>query len=232
MALPFFYSAGLVPGSIEHILDEETSRHIAQVLRMKVGEEINLTNGTGYLFSSRIIEAGKKKVSVEIHEESFEAASSNVRIAISPVKNTSRFEWFLEKATEIGVAHIYPLICNRTEKQHLRHDRMNSILVSAMLQSRQVWLPKLHDNIAFEKFVPVAQGDKFIAHCEDSRSRISIVNGQQYNDPTILIGPEGDFTSAEIAFSIAHGYQPVTLGNTRLRTETAGIVAVTLLNIH
>ncbi|HVE61992.1 MAG TPA: RsmE family RNA methyltransferase, partial [Chitinophagaceae bacterium] len=150
-------------------------------------------------------------------------------IGISLIKNLSRFEWFLEKATEIGVSEIIPLICKRTEKQSFKFERMNAILISAMIQSQQCWLPLLCEPVSFQKLVAQErEGQSFIAHClPDQKEQLSTT--LRNSSSIILIGPEGDFTENEIATALEKGFKPVALGNTRLRTETAGIVAATLL---
>lgn len=152
-----------------------------------------------------------------------------ISLAVSLVKNTARFEWLLEKATEIGVSEIIPLLCKRTERQHFRFDRMNSIIISAMLQSRQTWLPILHEPIAIQQIIQSSSyQQKLIAHCTED-DKTSITQLSLADNIQILIGPEGDFTEEEIQLAKQHHYLPVTLGNTRLRTETAGMVAATLL---
>jgi len=164
-----------------------------------------------------------------IHKKQSE---KKITIAISPVKNASRFEWFLEKATEIGVSEIIPLICNRTEKQHFRYDRMKGILISAMLQSQQCWLPVLQEPVKFDKFILNEHtGQKFIAHCEDENSKLPLTNKliNHSTNKLILIGPEGDFTTEEIGLALKNNFIPVALGETRLRTETAGVVAAAIL---
>ena len=155
-------------------------------------------------------------------------SSRKITVAISLLKNASRFEWFLEKATELGIARIVPLICHRTEKQYFRQDRMNNIVVSAMLQSKQSYLPILSEPTTFQKFVENNTcNQNFIAHCiEDNKQALADHTLQP--ELCILIGPEGDFSPDEIKATIERNYIPVTLGNTRLRTETAGIVAATL----
>jgi 16S rRNA (uracil1498-N3)-methyltransferase len=146
------------------------------------------------------------------------------------VKNNNRFEWFLEKATEIGVTTIVPLICERTEKTIFKTDRMKSILVSAMLQSQQSWLPILQEPIKFLSFVnQVDVANKFIAHCENMDAKVQLIRYLPFTDSIIVIGPEGDFSSDEISVAMQNNFHPVALGNTRLRTETAGVVAATLL---
>lgn len=236
MALPFFFTE--VVSSINNIivLTEENSRHIVQVLRMAEGRQINITDGLGTICTAEIVEANKKKCTVKTLDTLKQIApAKKVCIAISPIKNSSRFEWFLEKATEIGVTEIVPLICERTEKQYLKHDRLRGILISAMLQSQQAWLPVLCEPVKFEKFVEENKSNnKFIAHC-DEQNKISLkeiigqLSNQLITHSTILIGPEGDFTKDEIDFALQNNFTPVALGNTRLRTETAALVAATLL---
>lgn len=228
MNLPFFFVEDLQDQNI--ILNEDTSKHIINVLRMQKGEEILITDGKGKKAKAAIVDDNRKKCIVEISSsETIEEKKIKVVIGISLIKNTSRFEWFLEKATEIGVSEIIPLICARTEKEKFRYDRMQNILVSAMLQSQQCWLPGLHEPMEFGKAIQFPAEQKFIAHCKEtdkqSLSRQSLKSTSQF----ILIGPEGDFTEQEITAALQQGYQPVTLGDTRLRTETAGIVAATLL---
>ena len=237
MKLPLFYNAAIDSSTTSVELDEATSKHIIQVLRMQVGEQLQLTNGKGMLLTAAITNDNRKKVVVAIHHtEKSKAYPSKISIAISPVKNNTRFEWFLEKATEIGVAEIIPLICARTEKQQFKWERMNAILVSAMLQSQQVWLPVLREPIKFSKYLSdlnrVPSLLKMIAHCEDENYKQSLQKiADPASDQLILIGPEGDFTPQEIDYALQNGCVPVSLGNTRLRTETAGIVAAALLCI-
>jgi 16S rRNA (uracil1498-N3)-methyltransferase len=231
LSLPFFYTEQIEHGNPELVLDEGNSKHAVSVLRMQDGELLHLTDGKGYLLSGIITVAHKKNCRVRITGSSYtEAPERKTGIGISLIKNPVRFEWFLEKATEIGVTDIFPLLCQRTEKQHFRQDRMKNVLVSALLQSRQTWLPVLHEPVKFDNMV--AEQDKFaqklIAHCLDQDKRkldkTTIAASQ-----LILIGPEGDFTPAEIERAVQNGYIPVALGETRLRTETAGIVAAVLL---
>ncbi len=234
MPLPFFYTEHISSSNNIVVLNEENSKHVVQVLRMQTSEKLNLTDGLGNVYTTEIIDANKKKCTVKIVGiTTVKPAAHKVCIAISPIKNNSRLEWFLEKATEIGVAKIVLLMCERTEKQHFRIDRMKGILVSAMLQSQQAWLPVLHEPIKFEKFVQenVAE-NKFIAHCEETNKQSLkdiLKTNQLINQSTIVIGPEGDFTTAEIELALQQNFTPVSLGNTRLRTETAGLVAAVLM---
>ncbi|NNV55442.1 RsmE family RNA methyltransferase [Limnovirga soli] len=229
MALPIFYTNQPITAQ-QLVLSEETSRHCIQVLRMQVGEQLQLTNGTGSLLTTSIIQADKKHCTVHVETtELLPPPTKKVSIGISVLKNANRFEWFLEKATEIGVSEIIPLICQRTERQHFRYDRMNAILIAAMLQSQQTWLPILHEPQQVQHVIERSTAtQKLIANCEEGEKQlikqISLTNHIQ-----MLIGPEGDFSPAEIKLAMQHNYQAVSLGSTRLRTETAGVVAATLL---
>lgn len=230
MSLPYFYEPDILPDAKHHTLSDESVKHAIQVLRMRVGDALQLTDGKGHLFTANITDLDKRSCSVAVKEIQFiEKQQRHVAMGISLLKNASRFEWFLEKATEIGVSEIIPMLCQRTEKQHFRFDRMQGILVSAMLQSQQVWLPLLRTP---EKALTIIedskQKQKLIAHCEpDEKKELATVTID--NDILMLIGPEGDFSPEEIEKALLLSYAPVALGNTRLRTETAGIVAATLL---
>ncbi|MDP4283533.1 MAG: RsmE family RNA methyltransferase [Bacteroidota bacterium] len=231
MALAFFYEENL-PDSSQFIVSEETSRHIIQVLRMQEGGQLLITDGKGQMLTAEIISVHKKKSEVKILAKEFlPKREPRLSIAISLIKSATRFEWFLEKATEIGVSSIIPLLCKRTEKTHFREERMKSILISAMLQSRQAWLPELSMPVKISELVENATyGQKFIAHCEESEKKV--LNSSDLDktlSKLILVGPEGDFTPGEIEVALQHNYLPVSLGETRLRTETAGVVAAVLL---
>lgn len=235
MKLPFFYIERYDPSSSLIALNEETSKHAVQVLRMKQGEQLNLTDGKGNLLTAQITDADKRNCIVKVLSTVYNASSmKKVCVAISLVKNASRFEWFLEKAAEIGVSEIIPLICERTERQHFRYERMKGIMVSAMLQSQQTWLPVLQEPKQFADLVIWKMDDakKMIAHCNESdKQSITEYTVSGVEKFQILIGPEGDFTPTEIQLAIDNHFQPVALGDTRLRTETAGMVAATLLSI-
>jgi 16S rRNA (uracil1498-N3)-methyltransferase len=232
MELPFFYTE--TTGDLHSLitLDEDNSKHLIQVLRMKIEEQLLLTDGKGNLFTCKITDDHKKKAVVEIQAANHRAhASRKISIAISLLKNTNRFEWFLEKATELGVTEIIPLICERTEKLHFRFDRMKNILISAMLQSQQIWLPELKKPAPLEKVIRESRhAQKFIAHCaEDAKIDFAEAINAATDSQIMLIGPEGDFTKDEIEMAKISHFVAVTLGETRLRTETAGIVAAALL---
>lgn len=231
--LPFFYISKYNVAERKILLDEDTSKHIVQVLRMKAGDKINLTDGNGTLLTCGITAAHKRHCEAEIVESVvYPLSSKKITIAISLLKNANRFEWFLEKATEIGVSEIIPLICERTEKEKFRYERMQGICISAMLQSQQCWLPVLQEPVQFEDLMQkeVDNCQKFIAHCIDSgKQALSHYHISTSLHSLICIGPEGDFTPTEIELALQHHFIPVTLGETRLRTETAGVAAAVLL---
>ena len=232
MSLPFFYLSQFNPADEFIVLDEETSKHVVNVLRMKNGDLLHLTDGKGNLVTAEITDNHKKKCMVKMKENGSRPSNSRkVTIAISLLKNAYRFEWFLEKATEIGISEIIPMLCERTDKQKFRFDRMQQILVSAMLQSQQCWLPKLYEPILFPEVIAQStHQQKFIAHCIDDEKRnlVDLIN-ESLSSQIILIGPAGDFTDAEVRLAIQHHFDAVSLGITRLRTETAGIAAAVLL---
>jgi 16S rRNA (uracil1498-N3)-methyltransferase len=233
MALPFFYIDTVSADTL--VLNEETSKHIVQVLRMQNGEQLQLTDGKGNLFLAEITDNNRKRCAVTIKQtNNNQPAAANVCIAISLLKNANRFEWFLEKATEIGVSEIIPLICDRTEKTAFKYERMNGILISAMLQSQQIFLPVLHEPVKFGRFISKQfdNTSKLIAHCEDETNKVQLHHQiNKSSNQLILIGPEGDFTKQEIELALQNNFTPVSLGETRLRTETAGVVSATLLSI-
>jgi 16S rRNA (uracil1498-N3)-methyltransferase len=230
MELPFFYETNLSESTKSLQLSEETHKHAIQVLRMKAGDALHLTNGKGLLCRANITSADKKNSTAQIESyQYFEEKENKLTIGISLLKNTNRLEWFLEKATELGISAIHLLQCHRTEKQHFRFDRLNGILVAAMLQSQQTWLPILHEPSPVEEIFKSSNVEiKLIAHCEEG-IKIPLQRIKPSANTIILIGPEGDFTPDEIHQSLQNNFTAVSLGNTRLRTETAGVVAATLL---
>ncbi len=231
--MPFFYEPHITKATTVVVLDEAASKHIVQVLRMQKGESLQLTNGSGLLLDAVISDDHRKRCTVQVRSAAeHPVPASRIIVAISPVKSAARWEWFLEKATEIGVHTIIPLLCSRTEKNNFRTARLQGILISAMLQSQQTWLPELHEPVKLSGWLPgVVAAQKFIAHCVDGADKqaLSAIHLIPSKDRVILIGPEGDFTPEEIQLAISADYIPVSLGHTRLRTETAGIVAATLL---
>jgi len=244
VALPFFYIDDYDGSQKVITLDEDVSKHVVQVLRIKEGEKINLTDGKGNLLTAEVIDHHKKHCRVKLTDSRFSEGvltdtphgSRKITIAISLLKNSARFEWFLEKATELGINEIIPIVCDRTEKQKFREERMQNILVSAMLQSQQTWLPVLHNPVAFEMIFRqeeiIHTSQKFIAHCiEDQKRNLADLVNESLPSQVILIGPEGDFTDKEVQLALHNHFDAVSLGNTRLRAETAGVVAATLLKL-
>ncbi|MDB5230548.1 MAG: ribosomal small subunit methyltransferase [Chitinophagaceae bacterium] len=230
MDIPFFYEPSLIESSSLISLNEETSKHCIQVLRMKKGEMICLTNGKGLTADAILQSDHKKHATVSVQNiQTVQPEERKIFIGISILKNNARFEWFLEKATEIGVTEIIPIIAKRTERTHFRFERMQGILIAAMLQSKQSWLPVLHEATEFEAVVKLnLQARKLLCHCAET-CRKELAEMRFENEVQILIGPEGDFAPGEIELALSHDYLPVALGKTRLRTETAGIVAVALV---
>ena len=230
MQLPFFYEPGLMETNSLFTLSEETNKHAIQVLRMKLNDPLHLTNGKGLLCRAVLSSADKKQSVVSIQSvQFFEENPSKLSVGISLLKNTARLEWFAEKVTELGIGSIHLLQCHRTEKQHFRFDRLNGILIAAMLQSQQTWLPILHEPKPFSEILQLSDCSiKLIAHCEEG-NKISIQKIKMTANCFMLIGPEGDFTTDEIHLAIKNNFTAVGLGNTRLRTETAGVVAASML---
>jgi 16S rRNA (uracil1498-N3)-methyltransferase len=232
MELPVFYAKALSPAATSYTMDEPTSKYCIQVLRRENGQQVLLANGRGHKFTALITDDNRKKCVVKIEQcETVPAPAPALRIAIAFTKNASRIEWFLEKATEIGIQTIIPLLTQRTEKEKFKAERLENILVAAMLQSQQYYLPELAAPVAFDKLVQQSEVPQlFIAHCLPEQK----VHLQQAMEPgkdtLLLIGPEGDFTPPEVNLALERGFKPVSLGNTRLRTETAGVVACVLMN--
>jgi 16S rRNA (uracil1498-N3)-methyltransferase len=225
--MQLFYNPDIKSTDSAFTFDKEESRHIVKVLRKKEGDKIQITNGVGSLFTSEITFAAEKKCEVKIIEEKvYEPMPYYLHLAVAPTKMNDRYEWFLEKATEIGINEITPLICEHSERTAFKSDRFEKILQSAMKQSLQFYLPKLNEPVPFNTFVKQErEGQLFIAHCEETDKKLLKTELQPKQKITILIGPEGDFSTKEIELALAQKYVPVSLGNTRLRTETAAVVA-------
>ena len=208
-----------------HILNEEESKHACKVMRLVIGNEIAILNGKGVEFIAKIVEAHPKHCKIEIISKTEELEPNyDLHIAIAPTKIIDRIEWFLEKATEIGITEITPLICSNSERKIIKEERLEKILIAAMKQSKRLFLPKLNPLTEISSFIK--QHPKgLIAHCyEGDKSSISEVF-ETKNSP-ILIGPEGDFSMKEVEIALNSGYKTITLGKNRLRTETAGLYAV------
>ncbi len=234
--MQLFYNLNITATEQQFTFDKIESKHIVKVLRKKEGDTLYITNGKGLLFNAQITIANEKKCIVSISNivEKPKVRSYKLHIAIAPTKNNDRFEWFLEKATEIGIDEITPIICDRSERKVLKIERMQKIIEAASKQSLTYHFPKLHTPSTFKDFVSNQKAKHlFIAHCEDQAKQSLQSQLDQASDIAILIGPEGDFSLSEIKMALLQGYTPIHLGESRLRTETAGIVAthtVALLN--
>lgn len=215
-------------------LSEPSMHHALHVLRMKTGDPLIVTNGQGMMAECILEQQSKRECSVQVVRlitSDIEPRTSNLHIAIAFTKNPARIEWFLEKATEIGVQTITPLITKRSEKIYFKRERFEKILVSAMLQSQQCYLPTLNEASSLENVLKGPEEVKLIAHCEDDSERIHLSECIRAKKNTlILIGPEGDFTNEEINLCLGQKFKPVLLGNHRLRTETAGLFACVVFN--
>jgi 16S rRNA (uracil1498-N3)-methyltransferase len=234
-ALPmFFHDANLHKGT-EIWPGEDTARHVVQVLRMQTGEQIQLTDGKGHKATATITAVQKKKFSVVIDTvEVFPKTPSPLHMAVAFTKNASRNEWMLEKMTEMGISTIIPLMATRTEREKIRYDRWNNILVSALLQSQQFHLPILKEALAFKDALKQYESlpQKLLAHCIDEKPRQLIRTALQPHKETIIfIGPEGDFTADEVALCESQGFAGVSMSNNRLRTETAAMAACAYFNL-
>ncbi len=217
-----------------YILNETESKHCVRVLRLDKGEEIKLVDGCGGFFIAEIADPNPKRCLVRVvrSEQNFGQKNFQVHMAIAPTKNIERMEWFLEKATEIGIDRVIPLLCQHSERKEIKPERLEKVMVSAMKQSLKAYLPQLDKLTKFNDLIRQPfDGQKFIAHCEEQHRDLLknvIVPNQK---SLILIGPEGDFSLEEIETAILAGFKPVSLGDSRLRTETAGVVACHTFNL-
>lgn len=226
--MQLFYNPSIDQNVQEFSFDKEESRHIIKVLRKKDGDILHVTNGQGFLFETQVVLASDTKCTVQILSfEKKPEPNFKLHLAVSPTKMNERYEWFLEKATEIGIQEITPIICDRSERKVINIERFEKIILSALKQSNEVYLPKLNPAISFKEFIKQNKknGLQFIAHCEESNKKTLKAVLETNTDVTVLIGPEGDFSEKEIELAFEHQFQPVSLGNTRLRTETAAVVA-------
>ncbi|MBN1463829.1 MAG: 16S rRNA (uracil(1498)-N(3))-methyltransferase [Paludibacteraceae bacterium] len=229
-----FYTPAYLGKELNYTLPEEESQHAVKVLRMQVGETIHLINGKGGLFEAEIINPHPKRCELNILSSVFEFGKRDfyLHIAIAPTKMNERLEWFLEKATEIGIDEITPVICRYSERKEVKLPRMEKIVVAAMKQSVKAYLPIINEACSFEQFIkkfPASQ--KYIAHCYQEEKALLQHVYKKGLDVLLLIGPEGDFSTDEVKLAVEYGYTPVSLGMSRLRTETAGVVACHTVNL-
>ncbi len=219
-----------------YTLEEQEGKHIIKVLRMKAGDVIHLSDGKGNLHKAEIVNDNPKHCEVKIIETQADFGKRNyhLHLAVAPTKNINRYEWFLEKATEIGFDRISPLICERSERKVVKNDRLIKVMTAAVKQSIKAYHPVLDETHKFKDFISKDfKGQKFIAYVEEGEHPPLQSLYKQGNDIIILIGPEGDFSHEEVQMAIDNGYKTVSLGKSRLRTETAAVVAchtIALLN--
>jgi len=225
-----------VPTITQNVLPEEESQHAVKVLRLQTGDKITLVDGTGGFYEARITNPHPKHCGFEIIKTKLEFGKRDYKlhIAIAPTKNIERLEWFIEKATEIGIDEITPIICRFSERKIVKEERLEKIIVSAAKQSLKAYFPKLNPLCTFDELMKKHQANqKFIAHCYEEDKKLLQTEIIKSTDVLVLVGPEGDFSPEEVENAISKCFVPVSLGESRLRTETAGVVAchtVALMN--
>ncbi|MET6991042.1 16S rRNA (uracil(1498)-N(3))-methyltransferase [Sediminicola arcticus] len=227
--MQLFYNPEINLETEQFTFPTDESKHIVKVLRKKTGDTLQITNGRGDMFQAEILFPDQNKCKAKIiDKEHTQPKAYRLHMVVAPTKLNDRFEWFLEKATEIGVHEITPIICDHSERKIIKKDRMEKVIQSAMKQSLQTYLPALNEAVSFKEFMTTSLGgDLFIAHCEENEKTELNVRTRPNKQITVLIGPEGDFSTNEIELALKKGFLPVALGETRLRTETAAIVACT-----
>src|SRR5690554_3993123 len=227
--MQLFYNPNISENSIDIVFDKDESRHITKVLRMREGDTLKITNGTGSFFDAEIsVVTPKQCIAKILEEEKVKPLPYHLHLAVAPTKLNDRYEWFLEKATEIGISEITPIICDHSERKIIKAERYEKIILSAMKQSLKAHLPILNEAISFKNFIDSEKdndGIRCIAHCEETQKKSLKAVLEPNKKITLLIGPEGDFSADEIDLAIRSGFLPVTLGESRLRTETAAVVA-------
>lgn len=233
--MQLFYNPNLDHSAAQFVFGLEESKHITKVLRKKEGDILHITNGKGHLFKAEILSADSKRCKAQIIDfEKKHQTKHWLHMVVAPTKLNDRFEWFLEKATEIGINEITPIICKHSERKTIKQERLERVIQSGMKQSLRAYLPKLNPAISFEDYMEKKhEGLLFIAHCQEGEKLDLKRRVAPDKDITILIGPEGDFSNSEVKVAYEKGFLPVSLGKSRLRTETAAIVAcvtVALIN--
>ncbi|WP_134089503.1 16S rRNA (uracil(1498)-N(3))-methyltransferase [Olivibacter sp. XZL3] len=229
-----FYTPDIDSNAHEYVLSEEESKHCVRVLRLGKGDAIVLIDGKGNLFHAELIDDHPKrsKVGILSIERNYGKRNHYLHIAVAPTKNIDRLEWFLEKATEIGIDEITPIICERSERKEVKIERLNKVVTAAVKQSLTAYHPKVNEPVAFQQFVEECSvSQKFIAHCLEAAKTTLTQAIDGSGSYCILIGPEGDFSQQEVESATNNGYQAISLGNTRLRTETAALYACMEVNL-
>ncbi|MDG2194130.1 MAG: 16S rRNA (uracil(1498)-N(3))-methyltransferase [Polaribacter sp.] len=227
--MQLFYNPDISEKDTQFTFDKTESRHIVKSLRKKEGDILYITNGKGVLFTVKIVVANDKRCLAALISTEQQPNTRNyyIHIVIAPTKNNDRLEWFVEKATEIGIDEITPILCSNSERTVVKTERLQKIIQSAMKQSLKHTLPILNAPIKFTEFINQDfEGNIYIAHCEEQEKKSLVKEIKPHQKATVLIGPEGDFSPKEIEQALAKKFTPVSLGKSRLRTETAGITAV------
>ena len=226
--MQLFYLDHIQPQDTHFYFNEEEHKHLVRVLRKNEGDLVHVTNGKGYMFKAELIEIASKKTKAKVLSVTQAPPRKyNLHLAIAPTKMNDRIEWFLEKATEIGIDRISFILCDHSERKKIKLERYQRVLVSALKQSLHYKLPEVSELVPFSKFIQSAKAThQFIAHCYDEEKILLSQSIKLQEDYLLLIGPEGDFSTAEVQHAVNQGFKPVSLGNSRLRTETAGIVGV------
>ncbi len=234
--MQLFYNPSLTPASTQVLFEKEESRHIIKVLRKKVGDVLDLTDGCGNFYKATLESSNPKQCIAHIDSvEKQPKPAYNLHLAVAPTKLNDRYEWFLEKATEIGITQITPIICDHSERKIIKPERYQKIIQSAAKQSLKAYFPILNEATSFREFIKISSETEtscFIAHCEDSKKQSLKSQLKFQKDILILIGPEGDFSTQEIDNALTNNFTPVSLGENRLRTETAAIVASHSVAFH
>lgn len=233
--MQLFYAPDINFDLPTYTFSEDESKHCVRVLRLITGDELHITNGLGVMCRATITDASHRKCVIKLCEivPEFEKRPYTLHMAVAPTKNIERFEWFVEKATEFGVDRITPLLCDHSERKIVKRDRIEKVATSAMKQSLKAYHPIVDEITPLRKLISEPfEGEKFIAHCEDGGPRVLLKDCiYPGRDALVLIGPEGDFSPSEIKLALANGFKPISLGNSRLRTETAAIAAVHTIEI-
>ena len=216
-----------------YTLPEEESKHCVRVLRMSIGDELFLTDGRGSMYRCKVVNDNVKRCEVEVveHLEEYGRLPYSLSMAVAPTKNIDRFEWFLEKATEVGISEVWPIECEHSERRQIKEDREEKVITAAVKQSLKAYHPTLHPLTPLKKLLAMPfDGQKYIAHCNSELGEREYLGSivKKGENMLILIGPEGDFSPEEIKFALQNGFKPISLGNQRLRTETAAVVATVI----
>lgn len=232
-----FYTPSVSSANENFTLSEEESKHCIRVLRLVIGDKIVLVDGKGGWYNAVITDENPKRCVVKIVEVQQKKGNGtfHLHIAIAPTKNNDRMEWFIEKATEIGIDEVSLIECKNSERNVIKTERLEKVAVAAIKQSLKAYLPKINELVAFKKFIDSTtnfKGQKFIAHCNEAVSKVHLKTLYTKGEEAfILIGPEGDFTTEEVKLALSNGFKEISLGSSRLRTETAALYCCTVINV-